>query len=432
MSGAVSVRDKARLARGATFGLQGASAGVRTAALRAVGKILGARRAEIFEANRADLDRAGRDAVAAPLVKRLKYDEKKLDATRAGIDALVDLPDPVGRVLERRELDEDLILSRVSTPIGVVGMIFESRPDALVQIASLAIKSGNALILKGGSEAQESNRILASCIAEATQEAGLAKGWIQLIESRDDVRALLEQDEYVDLLVPRGSNEFVRFIMDNTRIPVLGHADGICHVYLDAAAEEKLAERLVVDSKTQYVAVCNAAETLLVHSDAAKKLLSRLGPALTAAGVDLRACPRAKQYLPGADAAGEDDWSTEYLDLVLSIKVVDSIDEAIAHINRYGSHHTDAIVTADGDAAEDFLRRVDSASVMWNASTRFADGYRYGLGAEIGISTARIHARGPVGIEGMMSYKWLLRGSGQIVSDYAEGRRSFTHRELDA
>jgi len=311
-------------------------------------------------------------------------------------------------------------------------MIFESRPDALVQIASLAIKSGNALILKGGSEARESNRVLAAIIADASRTAGLPDGWVHLIESREDVRALLEQDEYVDLLVPRGSNEFVRFIMDNSRIPVLGHADGICHVYLDATAEADVAGPLVMDSKTQYVAVCNAAETLLVHAEAAPRLLPEIGAALAEAGVELRACPRARGFLPDASEAGETDWESEYLDMILAVKVVDSMDEAITHINRYGSHHTDAIITADEAAAESFLRRVDSASVMWNASTRFADGYRYGLGSEIGISTARIHARGPVGIEGMMSYKWLLRGNGQIVADYAEGRRSFTHRELDA
>lgn len=432
MSGATDVTGKARAAHEATFALQGVDAAIRGAALIAVRDALESHRNDIFAANREDLERAERDGVAGPLVKRLKYDEKKLAATTTGLDTLVELPDPVGRVLDRRELDDRLILSRVSTPIGVVGMIFESRPDALVQIASLAIKSGNALILKGGSEARESNRILAQTIADASIAAGLPEGWIQLIESREDVRALLDQDEYLDLLIPRGSNEFVRYIMDNTRIPVLGHADGICHVYLDAAADERLAERLVLDSKTQYVAVCNAAETLLVHENAAPTLLPLLGLALGVAGVELRACPRAIHYLPGAVAAQEEDWSTEYLDLILAVKVVDSLDEAITHINTYGSHHTDSIVTADERAAETFLRRVDSASVLWNASTRFADGYRYGLGAEIGISTARIHARGPVGIDGMMSYKWLLRGAGQIVADYADGRRSFTHRELDA
>lgn len=428
----ISVRDKARRAREATFALQAADGTTRSTVLQVVKEALLARRDEIFAANSLDLERAEAEGVADPLVKRLKFDEKKLNTVAAGLEALRELPDPVGRVLERRELDDGLILSRVSTPIGVVGMIFESRPDALVQIASLAIKSGNALILKGGSEARESNRVLAAIIDDASRTAGLPDGWVQLIESREDVRALLEQDEYVDLLVPRGSNEFVRFIMDNSRIPVLGHADGICHVYLDAAADPDVAEPLVVDSKTQYVAVCNAAETLLVHAEAAPRLLPVIGTALAEAGVELRACPRARGYLPDAAEAGEKDWESEYLDMILSVKVVDSMDEAITHINRYGSHHTDAIVTADEAAAESFLRRVDSASVMWNASTRFADGYRYGLGAEIGISTARIHARGPVGIEGMMSYKWLLRGNGQIVADYAEGRRSFTHRELDA
>ncbi len=432
MNDALTVREKAQAARDAAFQLQKLGAEDRSAALQAVAKTLTAKRGEIFKANEADLKRAENDGVATPLVKRLKFTQKKLDATLDGISSLRELPDPVGEVIERTELDEDLILSRVQTPIGVVGMIFESRPDALVQIASLAIKSGNALILKGGSEARESNRVLAESIAEATATVGFPSGWIQLIESREDVGELLKLDEYVDLLIPRGSNEFVRYIMDHSRIPVLGHADGICHVYVDGSAPEDITTRLVVDAKTQYVAVCNAAETLLVHADAAERLLPTLGSALDAAGVTIKAGARAIKDLPSAEAAGEDDWSTEYLDLVISVKIVDSVEEAIAHINRYGSHHTDAIITADRANAEQFLREVDSASVMWNASTRFADGYRYGLGAELGISTSRIHARGPVGISGMMSYKWLLRGTGQIVADYAEGRRQFTHRSLDA
>lgn len=427
-----SVEDRARDARRASRILMTLTGEMRRAALEGVAEALTREKARISAANEADCRRAETEGLAAPLRKRLRFDgEKQLQAI-AGVRSVAALADPVGRVVERRELDAGLILTRRTTPIGVVAMIFESRPDALVQIASLALKSGNAVVLKGGSEAFESNRLLASLIHDAACAAGAPAGWLQLIETREDVSALLALDAYIDLVIPRGSNEFVRYIMDNTRIPVMGHADGVCHLYLDREADTAMAVDVAVDSKTQYVAVCNALETLLVHADAAPRLLPALGEAMHRKGVRLRGCPRTREILrdPEVEAADESDWAAEYLDLVLALRVVDSLEEAVDHINRWGSGHTDGIVSNDAAAAERFLRDVDSASVMWNSSTRFADGYRYGLGAEVGISTSRLHARGPVGVEGLLSYKWVLTGSGHIVADYAEGKRSFTHRDL--
>lgn len=426
----ITVAERAHAARDAARILAASSGSLRDTALEAIAEALQRRAAEITAANAADLARADAEGLSQPLKKRLRFDAIKIEQAIVGVRSVKRLADPLGTVYVRRELDTGLELVRRSTPIGVIGMIFESRPDALVQIASLALKSGNAVVLKGGSEAAESNRILAAVIADATRSAGVPEGWIQLIETRADVAELLGLTEDIDLLIPRGSNEFVRHIMENSRIPVLGHADGVCHVYVDAAAADDMAVGVVVDSKTQYVAVCNAAETLLVHCDVAERALPKLYTALREKGVWLRGCERSRAICPDMAMATEADWSAEYLDLIIAVRVVDSIDEAIAHINRYGSGHTDAIVTADEHAAQRFMDQVDSASVMWNASTRFADGFRYGLGAEVGISTSKIHARGPVGLEGLLSYKWLLRGSGHIVDDYEAGRRVFTHRDL--
>jgi glutamate-5-semialdehyde dehydrogenase len=426
----MSIRDRVKAAHAAGLVLRNLDGATRNAALGAIATALADRGEEIDAANRRDLLREKESGLAAPLYKRLTFDAPKREQAIIGLRSVAAQGDPVGTVLSRRELDAGLILTQRTTPIGVIAMIFESRPDALVQIAGLALKSGNALVLKGGSEAIESNRILAEVIAQATVAAGIPEGWVQLVETREDVRALLELDDLIDLMIPRGSNEFVRFIMDNTRIPVLGHADGICHVYLDAAADTVRSVAVTVDSKTQYVAVCNAVETLLVHRDAAEALLPPVCAALREKGVELRGCAESRGIVPDLAVAEESDWSTEYLDLILSIRVVEDLDAAIAHVNRYGSGHTDAIVTENSAAAQRFLSGVDSASVMWNASTRFADGYRYGLGAEVGISTARIHARGPVGLEGLVTYKWEVTGEGHVVRDYADGTRSFTHRDL--
>jgi glutamate-5-semialdehyde dehydrogenase len=429
MDGVMDTRTAAQDAKGASIRLAAASGDLKNSALRAVADAIINNQEVILAANRADLDAAEDDRLAAPLLKRLKFDEKKIADVVAGIESLIALDDPVGTQLTATELDVGLELYKVSCPIGVIGVIFESRPDALVQISTLCLKSGNALLLKGGSEAMHTNRALAEIIARAAVEAGIPDGWIQLLETRDDVSDMLALDEQIDLIIPRGSNEFVRHIMQHSNIPVLGHADGICHVYVDQSADLAMAQDIVVDSKCQYVAVCNAAETLLVHAAVAEQLLPTLAHALQQKGVALRGCPRTVAITQVA-AATDADWSTEYLDYILSIRVVSDMDAAIEHINTYGSGHTDAIVTDDADTAKQFMDLVDSGDVFWNCSTRFSDGFRYGLGAEVGISTNKIHARGPVGLEGLLIYKWRLFGKGHIAAPYADGEKSFTHRPL--
>lgn len=402
---------------------------VRDAALLRIREELLAHADEFFEANAADLAAAEEAGVAPAVMGRLRFDEHKLADVCAGLESLVGLPDPVGRVLLERELDEGLVLTRRSCPIGVIGVIFEARPDALVQISSLCVKSGNCAVLKGGSETLRTNRALFRAIHAAACEAGLPELCMHQVEARSDIAELLSCDGLVDLLIPRGSNEFVRYIMDNTKIPVMGHADGICHVYVDRAADLGLAVPLVIDAKTQYPAACNACETLLVDRAVAEAFLPAMGAAFAEAGVEVVADEGARAIL-GCAPATDEDWDTEYLGLKISVKLVDGVDEAIAHVNRHGSHHTDAIVTEDDAAAERFMQLVDSAGVYRNASTRFADGFRYGFGAEVGISTSKLHARGPVGLDGLVTYKYELRGHGQVVADYAEGRSSFRFRDL--
>lgn len=419
--------ELAKRAKAASTPLSDTSVELRNRALLAMAEALRVHSAEIGEANGRDLE-ASRDLGDA-LQKRLVFDEKKLRGVVDGLEALASLPDPLGRVLTRTELAEGLHLRRVTCPIGVIGIIFEARPDALVQISSLCLKSGNAVLLKGGKEALHTNRILAEVIRNATEAVGLPGDWIQLLETREEVNGMLRLNEYIDLIVPRGSNSFVKYIMENTTIPVLGHSAGLCHLFLDASANLEKAVAIAVDAKTQAPATCNTVETLLVHKDAASRLLPAVCDALRNAGVELRGDEMSRSIVTWMKPATEEDWSTEYLALILSVKVVDDLAAAIAHINRFGSHHTDAIVTEDAAAAELFQRRVDSADVFWNASTRFADGYRFGLGAEVGISTSKIHARGPVGLEGLTIYKWLLSGQGDAVAPFADGRRAFTHRQ---
>lgn len=422
-------RDMAAAAKAASRLMAAQNGEKKNRALQAVAEALASRAEEIFAANREDLRRAEQEGLEAPAMKRLRFDQGKLDEVIAGIKSLMGLPDPVGQTLSATELDQGLELFKVSCPIGVIGVVFESRPDALVQISCLCLKSGNAALLKGGSEAMLSNRILAQCIAEAAEEAGMPKHWLQLLESREEVGEMLRLDEYIDLIVPRGSNEFVRHIKENSNIAVLGHADGICHVYVDSEADLQMALDISLDSKCQYVAVCNAAEKLLLHQDIAAGFLKMALPALEARGVELRGCEKTRKLADMKPASAE-DWKTEYLDYVLAIKTVASLEEAVEHINRYGSGHTEAIVSASIEHAEAFMAQVDAADVFWNCSTRFSDGFRFGLGAELGISTNKIHARGPVGLEGLCIYKWLLKGKGQIVADYAEGKKKFTHRKI--
>lgn len=425
----MDTRSMALEAKKASILMQGVSTELKNSALERIAGTLLERKDEILEANKQDMERSAAEDLAAPLLKRLKFDEKKLNDVVEGIHSLIGLDDPVGKTLLARELDEGLRLYRVSCPIGVIGIIFESRPDALVQISTLCLKSGNAVLLKGGREATLTNRILTQAISEASMETGMPDNWINLLESREEVNEMLALDEYVDLIIPRGSNEFVRYIMDNSRIPVLGHADGICHVYIDRDIDVKRAVDIVADSKTQYVAVCNALETLLIHKDSAEKVLPALKEALDTKSVEIRGCERTRRIIP-CKKVSEEDWKTEYLDLVLSIKIVDSLDEAIEHINTYGSGHTDSIVSRDEESVKRFLEYVDSGNVFANCSTRFSDGFRYGFGAEVGISTNKIHARGPVGLDGLVTYKYKLIGDGHIVADYASNKRRFFHRDL--
>lgn len=424
----MNVAEIATKARSASIPMTAIETEVKNNALRAIAAALKKRGSEIIAANKQDLEISQKKNLPAPLLKRLKFDESKLADVCTGIESLIRLNDPVGETIRATELDVGLELYQVTCPIGVIGVVFESRPDALVQISTLCLKSGNAVLLKGGSEAEKTNAVLAEVIAETGKEAGLPEGWIHLLQTRQDVAEMLALDEYIDLVIPRGSKDFVRHIMDNTSIPVLGHADGICHVYVDGDTDLDMAVNIVVDSKCQYVAVCNAAETLLVSEKIAREFLPKAKTALEQKGVELRGCAKTRKIID-AKAATEEDWSTEYLDYILSIKIVAGLDEAIEHINRYGSAHTDAIVTRDKEKAEKFMSLVDSAGVFWNCSTRFADGFRYGLGAEVGISTNKIHARGPVGLEGLVIYKWKLRGTGQIVVDYTgPNAKKFTHK----
>lgn len=396
----------------------------RNEALRVIVQSLIDKKEEIFAANLEDMERSEQEGLPAPTLKRLKFDEKKLADVIGGIEELIELPDPLGIVQMERELDSDLLLKRISCPIGVIGVIFESRPDAMVQISTLCLKSGNCAILKGGSEALKTNRILFDTIHQAAVLAGLPTNCLMQVEARDEITELLECHESVDLLIPRGSNSFVQYIMSHTKIPVMGHADGICHVYADKDLDMEKAVKVIIDSKTQYTAVCNAAETLLVHKDIANELLPVLEKAFQEKKVEVRGTKEIQEIIACKDAV-EEDFATEYLDLIISVKTVNSVEEAVEHINRYGSHHTDCIVTENPDTMEYFMQYVDSAGVYCNCSTRFADGFRYGFGAEVGISTSKLHARGPVGLEGLCTYKYRLTGNGNIVDDYASGRKSF-------
>ncbi len=420
--------EKAKNAKLVSNILAATDVSVRNTALKKIADALEDNKSKIFDANKSDIERSEKEGIAAPLIKRLKFDEKKLASVIEGINALITLPDPLNEVQVDRELSPGLDLTRVSCPIGVLGIIFESRPDALIQISSLCLKSGNCALLKGGSEAKLTNKALFDTINEVSISAGLPEGWLALMETRDDVSAMLALDEYIDLIIPRGSNEFVKYIMNHSDIPVLGHADGICHVYAESYDDIDAAVAICVDSKAQYVAVCNAAETLLVNESIAQKFLPMLKSGMDKANVKLFGCEKTQEIID-INPADDSSWDTEYLDYMMSVKVVESIDEAITHINLHGSGHTDCIITTDNAKADKFIKLVDSASVMINASTRFADGFRYGLGAEVGISTGKIHARGPMGMEGLLIYKYIVRGQNHIVADFASGKKQYTHKD---
>jgi glutamate-5-semialdehyde dehydrogenase len=424
-------KQAAESAKRASFRLAAISLATRNEALAQIAKELEGRREEIISANDRDMQEARSHDLAMPLMKRLRYDSSKLIESKQQIKSLIEQEDPIGKVLSRTELDEGLVLEKVSCPIGVIGIVFESRPDALVQIATLCLKSGNAVLLKGGTEAKRTNEALAKAINDAILRVdGRFEGSAHLLSTREEFRSLLALDGLVDLIIPRGSNELVRSIQESTKIPVLGHAAGICHTYVHEDADIELAIKVCFDAKVQYPAVCNAMETMLVNEKVAKAFLPRMAAKLESANVEIKGDSLTRSIIKAMETK-DMDWGTEYNDLILNIKVVPTMGEAIDHINKYGSHHTDAIITRSKETAEEFMGTVDSASVMWNCSTRFADGFRYGLGAEVGISTNKTHARGPVGLEGLTIYKWKLRGSGQVVADYV-GRdaKQFTHRKL--
>ncbi|MGB7711954.1 MAG: glutamate-5-semialdehyde dehydrogenase [Microcoleus sp.] len=426
----MSIAQIAQTTRQAARKLAVLSADAKNQAIEAIAKALEVAAPSIVAANVADRQAAEADGIAKPLYDRLKLDQVKLKSAIAGLRDVAKLPEPIGVVQIHRELDTGLILKRVTCPLGVLGIIFEARPEALIQIVSLAIKSGNGVILKGGKEAVRSCEILTKVIQQALAETAVNPECVQLLTTREETIELLKMDEYIDLIIPRGSNSFVQFVQENTRIPVLGHADGICHLYADKAADIHKAVEITVDAKTQYPAACNAIETLLVHSAIAPKFLPIVAEALQQKKVELRGDEITREILDIA-AATETDWSTEYSDLILSIKIVDSVEEAINHINTYGSRHTDAIVTEDSEAAETFLNQVDAAGVYHNCSTRFADGFRYGFGAEVGISTQQMPPRGPVGLEGLVTYKYRVVGDGHIAASYVGNEaKEFTHRDL--
>ncbi|HEX5732029.1 MAG TPA: glutamate-5-semialdehyde dehydrogenase [Blastocatellia bacterium] len=430
------VIESARRAKRALGALARLSTEEKNASLLAIAREIGEQTEQILAANKTDLETAAAMVEAGEMTeaayRRLKLDEAKVRDIVSGIEQVAGLEDPVGKITLATELDEGLRLYRVNCPIGVIGVVFESRPDALTQIASLAIKSSNAVLLKGGREAEHSNRALFGAVQTAASRSGIPAGALALLESREEVNALLKAEGFVDLIIPRGSNALVRYVQENTNIPVLGHAEGICHIYVDEAADLEKAAAVVLDGKLQYPSACNSVETVLIHTKVAEGFLPRITRELQRGGVEVRLDEKAisRFGIGGIKTATEEDWKTEYCDLVLSIKVVETIEEAIEHINTHGSHHTDAIVTEDTVAFDQFFAEVDSAGVYLNASTRFADGYRYGFGAEVGISTGKLHPRGPVGLEGLVTYRYKLMGAGHTVSMYAgPNARRFTHRQ---
>ena len=384
---------------------------------------------KILEANHNDFQIAEKKGISKALLSRLRLSKDKLILAIDGVRQVGNLKDPTGELQINRELSKGLTLKRKTVPIGVIGVIFESRPDAVMQISSLAIRSGNGVILKGGSEAYYTNIALVEALKEGLKNSEVNEDSICLLTNRKDSMAMLNLDKDINLIIPRGSNELVKFIKENTKIPVLGHADGICHIYIDSEADIELAIKVSLDSKIQYPAACNAIETLLIHKDIAKDFLNKAIPIFKTKDVELRGDKKAQSY--GVEfSANNEDWSTEYLDKILSIRIVDTLDDAILHIEEYGSKHTDGIISKNQNNASKFMNLVNSSGVFHNCSTRFADGFRYGFGAEVGISTQSLPPRGPVGLEGLVTYKYFLTGEGQIVEDFSSGKQIFTHRNL--
>jgi glutamate-5-semialdehyde dehydrogenase len=433
-----SIAAQVQATRRAARELARLSADQRNQILLTAADLLGKHEAEILKANQQDcesLKQQNRELASgsssAALMKRLKTSTAGIKDMARQVRDVARLEDPMGGVLATTELDDGLTLQKVSCALGVVAVIFESRPDVVPQVGSLAIKTGNGLVLKGGAEARQTNHVLVSIWHEALSAVGSSlRPAICALTDRADVARILEMDRDIDLVVPRGSTEFVDYVFEHSRIPVLGHGSGICHIYVDSAADLKMAQEVIIDAKVQYPAACNSVEKVLVHQNIAERFLPSLTSALQSAGVEVRACPHTIKLLQHSQIipATEKDWHTEYGDLKITVKIVSDIVEAIEHINLYGSRHTESILTQDEHAAKLFMDEVDAASVFHNASTRFADGFRYGLGAELGISNSKFHARGPVGLEGLLTYKYKLHGSGQTVTDYAQGKRTLKHR----
>ncbi len=429
------VIKKAREAREASYLLAKLSTDAKDQALYKIADSIWQHKEELVESNRKDIETAEMmlrcGEITKAMMKRHELNNEKIQRITDMVRSVASLDDPIGKTEYSIELDKGLELYRVTSPIGVIAVIFESRPDVLPQIASLCLKSGNSILLKGGSEARHSNQQLFSIIKDAVNV--LPEGWIQLIEARKEIDELLKLDGYVDLIIPRGSNDFVRYIQNNTRIPVLGHADGVCHVYVDNEADVDMAVNVCYDAKVQYPSVCNAVDTILIHEEIADKFLPHMVDRFMKRNVEMRGCSRVLESVKGGvREATSEDWGAEYLDYIVSMKVVDDVDEAINHINTLGSHHTDAIITSNEKTAHRFMASLDSANVFWNASTRFSDGYRYGLGSEVGISTGKIHVRGPTGLEGLTIYKYYLEGDGHIVADYEDNKsKKFTHKPID-
>ena len=410
------IQLKAKKAKAAMRILSRSSADIRNNALLAMAESILKAKDDIQEVNRYDLENGEKTGLEAPLMQRLLIDDRKIERMVDNLRQVAALPDPIGEVMSMGERPNGLKIGRVRVPIGVVGVVYESRPDVTVEVSALCIKSGNGVILRGGSEAIHSNNILASILSDTAAKEGVSDA-IQFVDTTDRqaVYELIRLPEYIDLVIPRGSNEFVQKLMRESDIPVLGHADGICHIYVDAAADLDMAAKICMNAKIGYkVAVCNALETLLVHTDVAHSFISDFCGAMGDADVEIRGCERTQKIFPTAIPATEEDWRTEYLDYILSVRVVDDIDTAIDHIETYGSHHSDAIITESYSASQRFLKEVDSATVYVNASTVFTDGYEFGLGAEVGISTQKLHSRGPMGLEGLTSYKYIIYGNGQV------------------
>ncbi|MEI0684812.1 glutamate-5-semialdehyde dehydrogenase [Brachyspira pilosicoli] len=427
--------DLVKNAKDSTYKLQSLSTDIKNKALLEIAYKLEQNKNIIFEANKKDLEYAKKlldeNKISLSMFNRLKLDENKMIDIISGIKDVVKLEDPINKVLLETELDDNLLLKKISCPIGLIAVIFEARPDVISQISSLCIKSSNAVILKGGAEGENTNKAIFNIINETLESIeDFPKNSVNLVFTRDDIKELLSMDKYVDLIIPRGGNSLVQYIKSNTNIPVLGHADGICHLYIDESANQEKALKICLDSKVQYPSACNAVETILINKNIANEYLPKLYNLFKENNIKMNGCEEVRKILNQSDIGEVKEWHLEYGDKEVSLKIVENTEEAYNHINKYGSHHTDSIVSENKDNIEKFMTYVDSANVYANTSTRFSDGFRYGFGAEVGISTNKTHARGPVGLEGLTIYKYKLFGNYQIVDDYVSHRSSFKHKRI--